>query len=293
MRTGACFVTFKEHTAPVSAVAFLPSGHAVLSASLDGTVRAFDLVRYRNFRTFTAPEPCQARLLLFRPHAWPLTIPRPTQCSRFFCTPAVTGAHRFSAKGENQFECARVARPPQLPMGGPGGLTQRAESKLRQPEECRPPHPMAVPGSYGCRISPPPLVSSQPRERGYKTPLSKPPAHHAAQRARRRTAHQRLAAKLPPRCHATRPPYCPTPYCPTAIPAAVAVQQQLGCAPRKLTRPFPRAVRLLGAVCVAGGGSVGRVGVRGLPGHVPDPCLVHQDRPAAGRSAGARTSLSG
>jgi periodic tryptophan protein 2 len=33
---GSCFVTFKEHTAPVSAVQFLPSGTAVLSASLDG-----------------------------------------------------------------------------------------------------------------------------------------------------------------------------------------------------------------------------------------------------------------
>lgn len=32
---------------------------SVLSASLDGTVRAFDLGRYRNFRTFAAPEPCQ------------------------------------------------------------------------------------------------------------------------------------------------------------------------------------------------------------------------------------------
>lgn len=35
------------------------SGHAVLSASLDGTVRAFDLVRYRNFRTLTTPSPVQ------------------------------------------------------------------------------------------------------------------------------------------------------------------------------------------------------------------------------------------
>ncbi len=35
-RAGSCFVTFKEHAAPVSAVAFAPSGHAVLSASLDG-----------------------------------------------------------------------------------------------------------------------------------------------------------------------------------------------------------------------------------------------------------------
>jgi periodic tryptophan protein 2 len=57
--TGSCFVTFAEHAAPVSAVAFLPTGHALLSASLDGTVRAFDLMRYRNFRVLTSPDPSQ------------------------------------------------------------------------------------------------------------------------------------------------------------------------------------------------------------------------------------------
>jgi len=67
VRGGACFVTFKEHSGPVSAVAFAPSGHAVLSASLDGTVRAFDLLRYRNFRTFTAPQPCQFASLAIDP----------------------------------------------------------------------------------------------------------------------------------------------------------------------------------------------------------------------------------
>ena len=43
--SGFCFVTFSDHQAPVSAVAFLPSGHVLVSASLDGTVRAYDLVR--------------------------------------------------------------------------------------------------------------------------------------------------------------------------------------------------------------------------------------------------------
>lgn len=57
--TGSCFVTFSEHKAPVSAVAFLPTGHALVSASLDGTVRAFDLMRYRNFRVLTSPDPVQ------------------------------------------------------------------------------------------------------------------------------------------------------------------------------------------------------------------------------------------
>ncbi|PSC76313.1 periodic tryptophan 2-like protein [Micractinium conductrix] len=59
LSNGFCFVTFADHTAPVTAVQFLGSGHAVLSASLDGTVRAFDLVRYRNFRTLTTPSPVQ------------------------------------------------------------------------------------------------------------------------------------------------------------------------------------------------------------------------------------------
>ena len=62
--TGFCLVTFAEHTAPVTAVTFMGGrggGHglAVVSASLDGSVRAFDLVRYRNFRTLAAPTPVQ------------------------------------------------------------------------------------------------------------------------------------------------------------------------------------------------------------------------------------------
>eukprot|EP00250_Pteridium_aquilinum_P004303 c14523_g1_i1 orf=130-3006(+) len=57
--SGFCFVTFAEHTNSITAVHFLPSNNALLSASLDGTVRAWDLLRYRNFRTFTTPSPTQ------------------------------------------------------------------------------------------------------------------------------------------------------------------------------------------------------------------------------------------
>ena len=57
--TGFCFVTFTEHTGSVTGVAFTQSGKALLSSSLDGTVRAFDMARYRNFRTFTSPKPAQ------------------------------------------------------------------------------------------------------------------------------------------------------------------------------------------------------------------------------------------
>jgi periodic tryptophan protein 2 len=57
--TGFCVVTFTEHTAPVTAVAFNNKNNAIFTASMDGTIRAFDLIRYRNFRTMTAPQPTQ------------------------------------------------------------------------------------------------------------------------------------------------------------------------------------------------------------------------------------------
>uniref|UniRef100_A0A1E1XQK7 Putative wd40-repeat-containing subunit of the 18s rrna processing complex n=1 Tax=Amblyomma sculptum TaxID=1581419 RepID=A0A1E1XQK7_AMBSC len=56
---GFCFVTFTEHAAGVAAVTFTQNGKAILSASLDGTVRAYDLKRYRNFKTLTAPRAVQ------------------------------------------------------------------------------------------------------------------------------------------------------------------------------------------------------------------------------------------
>jgi len=57
--SGFCYVTFTEHSSSVSSVVHTPNGKVVLSGSLDGTVRAFDLTRYRNFRTFTSPRPAQ------------------------------------------------------------------------------------------------------------------------------------------------------------------------------------------------------------------------------------------
>lgn len=52
--TGFCFVTFgKEHRGPITGLEFVPNkgGNVLISSSLDGTIRAFDLKRYRNFRT--------------------------------------------------------------------------------------------------------------------------------------------------------------------------------------------------------------------------------------------------
>ncbi|XP_030559766.1 periodic tryptophan protein 2 homolog [Drosophila novamexicana] len=54
-----CFVTFSEHTSGVTAVQFSRNKKFLVSSSLDGTVRAFDIIRYRNFRTFTSPTPAQ------------------------------------------------------------------------------------------------------------------------------------------------------------------------------------------------------------------------------------------
>ena len=57
--SGFCLSTFStEHKGPVTAVEFVPgkSGKVFLSASLDGTVKAFDLNRYRCFRTLAAPS---------------------------------------------------------------------------------------------------------------------------------------------------------------------------------------------------------------------------------------------
>jgi len=61
--TGFCFVTFSEHEATVTGVCFMPNGKVVLSSSVDGTVRAFDMTRYRNFKTFTTPRPVQLSCL--------------------------------------------------------------------------------------------------------------------------------------------------------------------------------------------------------------------------------------
>lgn len=66
-QSGFCYVTFTEHAAPVTGVAFTPNGQAVVSASLDGTVRAFDLNRYKNFRVLTTPEPVQLLSLALDP----------------------------------------------------------------------------------------------------------------------------------------------------------------------------------------------------------------------------------
>uniref|UniRef100_A0A8D0P1N7 Small-subunit processome Utp12 domain-containing protein n=1 Tax=Sus scrofa TaxID=9823 RepID=A0A8D0P1N7_PIG len=58
-RVGFCFITFTEHSSGVTGVTFTATGYVIVTSSMDGTVRAFDLHRYRNFRTFTSPRPTQ------------------------------------------------------------------------------------------------------------------------------------------------------------------------------------------------------------------------------------------
>lgn len=43
--SGFCFVTFNEHSSAITAVTFSGNRKFVVSASLDGTVRAYDVVR--------------------------------------------------------------------------------------------------------------------------------------------------------------------------------------------------------------------------------------------------------
>lgn len=56
---GFCNVTFNEHISSVTGVLFSRNQKFIVSSSLDGSIRAYDLVRYRNFKTFTTPRPVQ------------------------------------------------------------------------------------------------------------------------------------------------------------------------------------------------------------------------------------------
>lgn len=64
---GFCFVTFTEHKGAITGLSFSPNGQALFSSSLDGTVRAFDLTRYRNFRTMVPMIPTQFSCLAVDP----------------------------------------------------------------------------------------------------------------------------------------------------------------------------------------------------------------------------------
>lgn len=53
---GTCSMTFTQHTGPITDVVFFCHSDAFVSSSLDGTARAVDLIRCKNFRTFICPD---------------------------------------------------------------------------------------------------------------------------------------------------------------------------------------------------------------------------------------------
>ncbi|KAI3385356.1 hypothetical protein SNEBB_010558 [Seison nebaliae] len=61
--TAICYMTFKEHTQNVNSLEFAPNSRSLFSGSSDGTIRAYDLNRYRNFRTFTTPRESQVETM--------------------------------------------------------------------------------------------------------------------------------------------------------------------------------------------------------------------------------------
>lgn len=51
-KNSLCFSTFNDHEGAITDIKFMPKkGNAILTSSQDGTVRAFDLIKYKNFRT--------------------------------------------------------------------------------------------------------------------------------------------------------------------------------------------------------------------------------------------------
>ena len=55
-----CLITFVEHTAKVTGLQYaLNKSNVLVSSSLDGTIRAYDLIKYKNFRIMTTPKQTQ------------------------------------------------------------------------------------------------------------------------------------------------------------------------------------------------------------------------------------------
>lgn len=59
MSSSECVATFTEHVGPITALAFTKQGHVLISASQDGSVRAFDVLRFRAFKLLRPPQPVQ------------------------------------------------------------------------------------------------------------------------------------------------------------------------------------------------------------------------------------------
>nr|CCC94357.1 putative periodic tryptophan protein 2 [Trypanosoma congolense IL3000] len=72
--TGQCYVTFTEHTGPVTGIATSAATNAFFTCSRDGTARGYDLVRYRHFRVYAAPEQAQLSCIAVDPSGEVLAV---------------------------------------------------------------------------------------------------------------------------------------------------------------------------------------------------------------------------
>lgn len=88
--TGQCYVTFTEHTAPVTGIATSAATNAFFTCSRDGTARGYDLVRYRHFRVYTAPEQTQLSCIAVDPSGEVLAVGS-GQADRIFLFAVQTG----------------------------------------------------------------------------------------------------------------------------------------------------------------------------------------------------------
>ncbi|ORC92675.1 periodic tryptophan protein 2 [Trypanosoma theileri] len=72
--TGQCYVTFTEHTGPITGIATSAATNAFFTCSRDGTARGYDLVRYRHFRVYTVPEQTQLSCIAVDPSGEVLAV---------------------------------------------------------------------------------------------------------------------------------------------------------------------------------------------------------------------------
>ncbi|EKF31252.1 hypothetical protein MOQ_004919 [Trypanosoma cruzi marinkellei] len=88
--SGQCYVTFTEHTAPVTGVATCAATNAFFTCSRDGTARGYDLVRYRHFRVYITPEQTQLSCIAVDPSGEVLAVGS-GQTDRIFLFAVQTG----------------------------------------------------------------------------------------------------------------------------------------------------------------------------------------------------------
>ena len=62
-----CYQTFSEHISKVTDLKFSTKLNTLVSCSLDGTIRAYDTLRYRNFRVMRADLSVQFNCLTIDP----------------------------------------------------------------------------------------------------------------------------------------------------------------------------------------------------------------------------------